>query len=373
MLRNSALILSVLVINAITTTSAQMNPDTAFTTAAIRAAMVKVAAWQINEFDQGRILYPKDEWQNGALYTGVMALDKMSTEKKYYQFLYGIGEDNHWQTAANRLFADDYCVGQLYAQMYARYKEPKMIAKFRPQADSIIAFKYTDTLIFQNKVYFHAWVWCDALYMAPPALAYLSTATGNLKYLKKADTLWWKTTAYLYDTTARLFYRDSRFFDKKEANGKPVFWSRGNGWVMGGLVRMLENMPPGFTNRKKYEALLKQMAEKIAAIQQTDGSWHASLLDPDAYPVKEMSGTGFFCYALAWGINHKILPAKTYLPVVKKAWTVMLSAIHPDGKLGYVQDVADSPDKVDYESNNVYAVGAFLLAGAEMYKIYGGK
>ena len=371
MLRISILVLSICVV--VVSTAFAQKTDTVFTPAAIRAAMVKVAAWQISEFEQGRILYPKDEWQNGALYTGVVALDKMSTDKKYYKFLYGIGEDNHWQTAANRLFADDYCVGQMYSQMYSRYKEPKMIAKFRPQADSIISYKYTDTLIFQNKVYFHAWVWCDALYMAPPALAYLSTATGNPKYLKKADTLWWKTTSYLYDTAARLFFRDSRFFDKKEANGNPVFWSRGNGWVMGGLVRMLENMPANFPTRKKYETLLKQMAEKIASIQQPDGSWHASLLDPGAYPVKEMSGTGFFCYAIAWGINHKILPAKTYLPVVQKAWKVMLSSVHPDGKLGFVQDVADSPDKVDYESNNVYAVGAFLLSGAELYKMNGGK
>lgn len=371
MYRNT--VLAVIVMAAVINAAAQKKQDTTFTTASLRAAMVKVANWQINEFDQGKFLYPKNEWQNGALYTGVVALDKISADKKYYRFLYGIGEENHWQTAPNRLFADDYCVGQMYAQLYSRYKDPQMIAKFRLQADSIISAKYTDTLIFQNKVYFHEWAWCDALYMAPPALAYLSTATANPKYLQKADTLWWKTTSYLYDTAAHLFYRDSRFFEKREANGEHVFWSRGNGWVIGGLVRMLENMPDNFPRRKKYEKLLREMAAQLAALQQPDGSWHTSLLDPTAYPVKETSGTGFFCYALAWGINHKILPAKTYLPVVQKAWKVLLSAVHPNGKLGYVQDVADSPDKVDYESTNVYAVGAFLLSGAELYKIAGGR
>ncbi len=359
----------ILIVSFIT---ARAQKDTVFTPMAIRSAMVKVADWQISEFKKGTTQYPKDEWQNGALYTGLVALDKMQTNKKYYRFLYNIGQENHWQTAANRLFADDYCVGQLYAQMYSRYREPGMIEKFIKQADSIVSAKYTDTLIFQNKVYLHEWAWCDALFMGPPALAYLSTATGNLKYLKKADTLWWKTTAYLYDTMAHLFYRDSRFFDKREANGKPVFWSRGNGWVMGGLVRMMENMPPAFS-RRRYEKLFVQMAEKLAALQQEDGSWHTSLLDPDAYPVKETSGTGFFCYAIAWGINHKILPESTYLPVAQKAWRVLLSSIHPDGKLGYVQDVADSPEKVDYESTNVYGVGAFLLSGSELYKLSGGR
>src|SRR4051812_48455781 len=124
MLRYTLLVLAVCFI-AITTGTAQTDADKIFTPGAIKAAMVKVAAWQISEFEQGRILYPKDEWQNGALYTGLIALDKMSTDKKYYKFLYGIGEDNHWQTAANRLFADDYCVGQMYSQMYSRYKETK--------------------------------------------------------------------------------------------------------------------------------------------------------------------------------------------------------------------------------------------------------
>src|ERR1700712_4129310 len=189
MFANKTVLLFILSVFISFAAGAQKPADTLLTAASILSAMVKVAGWQINEFENGRVQYPKDEWQNGALYAGIIALDKISADKKYYHFLYNIGEENHWQTAANRLFADDYCVGQMYARMYSRYKEPKMIAKFRPQADSIINYKYTDTLIFQNKVYFHAWAWCDALFMAPPALAYLSTATSNPKYLKKADTL----------------------------------------------------------------------------------------------------------------------------------------------------------------------------------------
>jgi len=60
------------------------------------------------------------------------------------------------------------------------------------------------------------------------------------------------------------------------------------------------------------------MADRILSLQQEDGLWRASLLDPDSYPGGEVSGSGFFCYALAWGINNKLLDRDTYLPAVKK-------------------------------------------------------
>ena len=347
--------------------------DSSLQPADMLASMRKVADWQIGEFTAGRNPYVKNEWEDASLYTGIVALARLKDEEKYYRFLYDIGEKNDWQTGEHRLLADDYCVGQLYSLLYMKYREPKMIEKFRGQADSIVERRFTESLAFKNKIYFHEWAWCDALYMAPPALAYLSTATGDGKYLKKADTLWWKTSGYLFDEVEGLYFRDSTFFDRREANGKKVFWSRGNGWVMGGLVRMMENMPPDYPDRPKFERQFKKMAEKIAALQQPDGSWHSSLLDPILYNSRENSGTGFYCYALTWGIRHGLLPRKKFLPVVKKAWAELVSSIHPDGKLGYVQTVSDRPDQVDYDSTNVYGVGAFLLAGCELYKLSGGR
>ncbi len=111
------------------------------------------------------------------------------------------------------------------------------------------------------------------------------------------------------------------------------------------------------------------MSEKIISLQSNDGTWHTALLDPDAYPSKETSGTGFYCYALAWGINHGLLPKDKYLPAVKNAWKALTNAIHPDGKLGFVQPIGDKPGATDYNTTEAYGVGAFLLAGSEMLKL----
>ncbi|HEY6083498.1 MAG TPA: glycoside hydrolase family 88 protein [Chitinophagaceae bacterium] len=339
------------------------SPDSVF------GVMKKVADWQLAHF------YPYEkpqhelgDWHNGALYAGIMAFGKIAGDTAYYSRMKAIGDELHWQLYhnADRYFADRYCVGQMYAQLYMIYHQPEMIADLKELADSVIARPHTESLEWKNKISLREWAWCDALFMGPPPLAYLATATHDIKYLDIVDKLWWKTTDYLYDPAEHLYFRDGSFLNKKEKNGKKVFWSRGNGWVMGGLVRVLENMPANYPDRDRWIKLYRDMASKVASLQQPDGTWHASLLDPESYPVKETSGSGFFCYALAWGINHGLIPRKKFEPVVLKAWSGLTSCVHPNGKLGYVQAVGAAPQKVGYDDTEVYGVGAFLLAGTEV-------
>lgn len=341
--------------------------EPAFQPQMIMEVMQRVAAWQINEFEQNRIAWPWWDWTNGALYTGIFDLGKVSGDQQYFSFLQKVGKVNDWQTGPRRFFGDDYCVGQMYSQLYSIYRKPEMIARFRPLADSIVNKPHEESLEWKNRIQLREWAWADALFMAPPALAYLSTATGDPKYLQTADKLWWKTTAYLFDSTENLYYRDSKYFNQKEANGKKMFWARGNGWVMGGIVRMLENMPANYPNRKKFEELFRKMAQKIASIQHADGTWHTALLDQASYPGKETSGTGFYAYALTWGIRHGVISPEEYLPVVKKAWKALVTSVHPNGMMGFVQKIGEKPGNVDYNSTEVYGAGAFLLAGSELY------
>ena len=331
--------------------------------------MKKVADWQLRTWEKEGMRWPKWDWTNGAAYTGFMALNKVANDPKYSKAMYGIGEALNWNTGPRRTFGDDYCVAQMFSQMYSLYKEPKMIAHFRALADSIIAMPHTESLEWKNNIQLREWAWCDALFMAPPALAYFATATGDKKYLNIACKLWWKTTDYLFDSTENLYFRDGSFFKARESNGKKMFWSRGNGWVLAGLVRMLENMPADYPDRPRFIELYKKMAEKIITLQSEDGSWHASLLDAASYPAKETSGTGFFCYALAWGVNHGLLSYQQFNPVIEKAWSALVSSVHDDGKLGNVQQIGAQPKSVDSNSTEVYGVGAFLLTGSEMIEM----
>jgi unsaturated rhamnogalacturonyl hydrolase len=331
--------------------------------------MKKVADWQLDHWQREGMRWPAYDWVNAAGYTGISALARVSGDSAYYRALHAIGAGLEWNTGGHRTMADDYCIGQMYCELYAHYRDPRMIACFRAQADTICSLPHTESLEWANDVYLREWAWCDALFMGPPGLAELSTVTGDRKYLATAVRLWWKTADFLYDPADSLFFRDSRFFDKKEANGRKVFWSRGNGWVLAGLARLLAQTPKGFAGRDRLVATFRQMAARIAGLQQPDGGWRTSLLDPGRYPGKETSGTAFYCFALAWGVHHGVLERERYRPVVRAAWKALVSAVQADGRLGYVQQIGDQPGTTDANSTEAYGIGGFLLAGAEILEM----
>ena len=132
---------------------------------------------------------------------------------------------------------------------------------------------------------------------------------------------------------------------------------------------MLEHLPKDNPSRGRYVELLRTMSAALARVQGDDGLWRSNLADPDQYPGPETSGTAFFCYAMAWGINHELLDRDKYLPVVRKAWAGLVRCVDDQGKLGYVQPVAAEPGSASRQSTHEYAMGALLLAGSEMAKL----
>jgi rhamnogalacturonyl hydrolase YesR len=212
--------------------------------------------------------------------------------------------------------------------------------------------------------------------MAPPTLAKLAAITGDRSYLDLNDKFFQQTYDRLYDKQEHLYARDAVYLigatgeGKREANGQKIFWSRGNGWVAGGLVRLLKELPKNHPKRGFYLTQYKEMMERIAGLQQPDGLWRSSLLDPASYPGGESSGTGFHTYAMAWGISNKILDRRKYLPVVKKAWTSLNALVQEDGRVGWTQPIGADPRRnFNADSWEVYGAGAYLLAGSEVVKL----
>jgi rhamnogalacturonyl hydrolase YesR len=242
----------------------------------------------------------------------------------------------------------------------------------RESFDFILANPKDDNLDFdrdKNPDRTDRWSWCDALFMAPPAWLKLWKATGDARYLEFANTNWWVTSDFLYDTDEHLYWRDSSIFPKREMNGAKVFWSRGNGWVMAGLVRVLELLPSDHPDRGRYVQQFREMAAAVLRAQQDDGLWRSSLLDPASYPMKETSGSSFFCYALAWGVNEGVLDRKPYAAAALRAWDAVVGCLDPDGRLTHVQPVGYTPVKFDASHTEPFGVGAFLLAGSEIHRM----
>ena len=326
----------------------------------ILKAMKKVADWQLKESENRYNI----QWTFAALYDGLLAASKTSGDKRYHDRVLQVADQNHWTLGPRFAHADDEAIGLTYLAIYAEDpKDQERLTPTRGELDKLLA-RPDDP---ENNL----WWWCDALYMAPPVLAQLSIATGDSKYLNFMDHEWWLTSGALYDPAEHLYYRDKRYLTQHEPNGQKVFWSRGNGWVLGALALVLQRMPKQFPNRVKYVAQYREMAERIAGVQQSDGLWRASLLDPADYPNPEISGSAFFTYALALGINHRLLDRTKYLPVVEKAWSGLLAHVYESGRLGSIQPIGAEPGKFKPSSSYVYGVGAFLLAGSELSQLAG--
>jgi rhamnogalacturonyl hydrolase YesR len=326
---------------------------------AILKAMKKVADWQL-QHSEGRY---NIQWTFAALYDGFLAASKTTGDNSYRERVLKVARDHHWELGPRFAHADDEAIGLSYLSLYAENQKPEAIGPTREGMDKLLARP--------DDPQKNLWWWCDALFMAPPVLAQLSLARGDHRYLDFMNREWWITSGALYDPAEHLYFRDDRFLTMHEANGQKVFWSRGNGWVLAGLALVLDRMPADYSDRAKYEKQFKEMAERIAGLQQSDGLWRASLLDPASYPNSEISGSGFFTYSIAWGIRHKLLDRKKYLPVVKRSWQGMLTHIYADGRLGSIQPIGGEPGKFKPSSSYVYGVGAFLLAGSELSQVAG--
>ncbi len=328
----------------------------------ILKAMKKVADWQLKESESRYNI----GWTFAALYDGMMAASRATGDSRYHDRVLQVAEENHWSLGPRFAHADDNAIGLTYLSFYAETPaDDQRLDPTREGMDKVLARR--------DDPEENLWWWCDALYMAPPVLAQLSVATGDMKYLNFMDHQWGLTTAALYDSSEHLFFRDKRFVTMHETNGQKVFWSRGNGWVLAGLALVLQRMPQRFPGRDKYLSQYREMAERIAGLQQSDGLWRASLLDPGAYPNPEISGSAFFTYAMTWGVNNGILDRKKYLPVVAKAWQAILTHVYATGRLGSIQPIGGEPGKFKPSSSYVYGVGAFLLAGSELSQLAGGK
>ncbi|MGA3051750.1 MAG: glycoside hydrolase family 88 protein [Chitinispirillaceae bacterium] len=325
---------------------------------------------------------PGNEWTRGAYFEGHMALYRMAPDTALYSYAVTWGTFFDWAFKGGNggANANGQCAGQAYAELY--------------QADTMQKIRILNDTAYVNAMKKSAavnyWTWVDAIQMAMPVFARVGFIRNDTAAYTTMHNFFEypKVTIHhtgLWDTVTHLWFRDSTFLSPAyggtylDTNKLPCFWSRGNGWAIGALCRVLDYLPATNAHRAEYIQIIQQMAAALLPIQRSDGFWNMNLGDPNDCGGPEETGTGFFTYAMAWGVNHGILDTATYLPVLARGWNAMVdSCIHPITDsiiLGYVQGTGDAPSQtppVTYNSQpnfDDYGVGIFLLAGSEVYKL----
>lgn len=316
---------------------------------------------------------PSHIWTRGVYYEGLMALHEIFPKETYYDYAYSWAEFHKWgfnggNTTRN---ADNYCAAQTYIDLYNLEPDAKKLKNTKANINMLLNTPQLDD-----------WSWIDAIQMGMPVFAKLGVLEKDNRYYEKMYEMYMYTRDKhgdhgLYNPKDGLWWRDADFDPPyKEPNGEDCYWSRGNGWVIGALAKVLTIIPKNAPHREQYVKDLKAMSEALVKVQRADGFWNVSLHDPTNFGEKETSGTALFIYGMAYGINSGILKKETYLPVIQKAWNAInKEALHENGFLGYLQSTGKEPkdgqplsyDKIpDFED---YGLGCYLLAGYEIYKM----
>ncbi|MBL4559349.1 MAG: glycoside hydrolase family 88 protein [Labilibaculum sp.] len=347
--------------------TAQESSDKYMNAEYIESVLIKTAKWQVEHPKRRK----RNEWTHAVFYAGLFSAWQATQSQMMYDELMTMGNKTGWKPFRRWYHADDIAICQTYLSLYDREKRMEMV---QPSLDTLARF-VSESYPTKGIEVVKYW-WADALFMAPPVLIKAGIMFGKCEYLKYNDQLYREAYNLLYNKKERLLHRDLSYTikndstDKYEANGKPVFWARGNGWVLAGLVKIMKELPADYPERPFYKKLFKEMAKRIVEIQPVDGLWRPGLLDPDAYPHGEVSGSGLFCYALAYGVNSGLLRGKKYRLAAKKAWVGLNGCLNEEGRVGWVQGAAAGPSTyLKADKWELYGTGAFLLAGSEMCKM----
>ena len=328
--------------------------------------------WQTNNPAEVRSF-----WDNAAYHTGNMEVYKLLGDQQMLDYSIRWAEHNQWKGATEGepakwkyktygegqdyvLFGDWQICFQTFIDLYNLQADETKVARAKEvmgyEADS----KANDY-----------WWWADALYMVMPVMTKMYRLTGDTKYLRKLYENILYSDSIMLDRETGLYYRDGRYVYPKHTTeaGKKDFWARGDGWVLAGLAKVLQDMPADYVRHPFFVEKFQNLARGVAKCQQPQGHWTRSMLDPRQAPGYETSGTAFFCYGLLWGVNNGYLPKKEFAPVIAKAWNYLTTiALQKDGKVGYVQPIGDRaiPGQViNADSQQNFGVGAFLLAACE--------
>ena len=338
----------------------------------VRSTIKKVnSAWQTSHKPEATPF-----WHNAAYHTGNMEAFYLTGDTAFLNYSRRWAEHNNWAGAKSRnkadwkynygetdnhvLFGDWQICFQTYADLYRILPDDRCIRRAREVMEHQMSTPQNDY-----------WWWADGLYMVMPVMTKLYNITGNEKYLDKLYQYIQVSDSIMYDNETGLYFRDGKYVypKHKSVNGHKDFWARGDGWVLAGLAKVLKDLPADYKHRKFFEDKFVRLAGAVVDLQRPDGYWSRSMMDEEAAPGPETSGTSFFTYGLLWGINNGYLKDQRFTDAALKGWKYLnTKALQKDGTVGYVQPIGERaiPGQViDAKSTADFGVGAFLLAACE--------
>jgi len=363
--------------------------------------------WTIPKIEVlGTMINPKEwgtnynwNYHNGGVAWAMEQLAELSGEKKYDDYAtnfcnfhiegipyvkYQVQELNAYSSANNQIINTPLLDFTLAPSLPIIYKLRKY-SSF-PNRDKYVSFingmiKYAqhDQLrlpgfnIFTRTSPEKYTTWTDDMFMGIPFLVQASKYENDPEIKK---TLMNDAACQLIAFNSQVWDSNTNLYMHAGFSGRKVqlpHWSRANGWAIWAMSEVLMGMS---SSDPKYNVIMEQYRRFVCSLvnfQNKNGFWFNVLDRPDSR--EEVSGTAIFTMAIARGVIHGWLDAKTYTPIVIKGWDALKTQIEPDGTVHNICMGTMCSEDINYYlnrpfyDNDTHGVLGVLFAGMEVFKM----
>lgn len=177
-------------------------------------------------------------------------------------------------------------------------------------------------------------VWVDCMHLDGPFLVLLGRELPERRWIDLGVELLMSHARVLQDEGNGLF---SHGFDDATGCRNQVFWGRGQGWALLGLVDTLrELLGVQHAVESELRQRLTALVTALAATEEADtGRWHTVVDAPDTYI--EPSVSALVAHGISEAIAHGLID-RSYASLAERAWQATLAGINPVGELVGVSD-----------------------------------
>ena len=200
-------------------------------------------------------------------------------------------------------------------------------------------------------------LWVDTLGGLGRFLGWLGWITNDAKYFDEGAQQFIIHASHLQDPETGLFYHGwdedrSAAWSDPVTGTSDVFWARGNGWVLRGLVDFLEFLPHNHPQRGDLLEILEKLVNGIVQYQdENSGLWY-TVIDAanDSSNYIETAAGLLIVYGIQKALRLHLLP-DTYQEIVTRANRELYEKIYDKGNLAtFVTGISGGTTPGNYEN-----------------------
>ncbi|MDR1464211.1 MAG: glycoside hydrolase family 88 protein [Oscillospiraceae bacterium] len=165
-------------------------------------------------------------------------------------------------------------------------------------------------------------VWVDSIMMYGVFTNWYAAAAGDEQLRAFAARQPGRFAHYLRDEDTGLFYHSYWTAWKTHYPRQPLFWGRGNGWVMAAIPLFLDYLPEG-PEKDETRAIFRRLAAALLPWQRDNGYFRTVLNRPDQ-TCEESSATMLIAAGWFFGCRAGLLDG-TYYDAAKRAFRAVVN------------------------------------------------